>query len=208
VGCSPTIIARPHEFLTRQDIAPATALGQTLAALVMILGYGILAVPTGIVTAELARDAYKPFSIQACPACSAEGHDADAVYCKYCGAKLYEVGVGSPWHLGPPRLRAPCDASPLPGLTLTVAPILWERTGPRPARLVHEGATCTVLRSGAPVCARSDLSCGVSGMMLRPYPTAAPRLVVPTAAHGGLRWSGQARLPGGCRRSNWTAPSS
>jgi voltage-gated potassium channel len=70
------------------DIAPATALGQTLAAMVMILGYGIIAVPTGIVTAELARDAYKPFSTQACPACSAEGHDADAVYCKYCGAKL------------------------------------------------------------------------------------------------------------------------
>jgi voltage-gated potassium channel len=70
------------------DIAPATALGQTLAALVMILGYGILAVPTGIVTAELARDAYKPFSTQACPVCSAEGHDADAVYCKYCGAQL------------------------------------------------------------------------------------------------------------------------
>jgi voltage-gated potassium channel len=70
------------------DIAPATGLGQTLAALVMILGYGIIAVPTGIVTAELARDAYKPFSTQACPACSAEGHDADAVYCKYCGAQL------------------------------------------------------------------------------------------------------------------------
>jgi voltage-gated potassium channel len=70
------------------DIAPATALGQTLAAMVMILGYGIIAVPTGIVTAELARDAYKPFSTQACPVCSAEGHDADAVYCKYCGVKL------------------------------------------------------------------------------------------------------------------------
>src|SRR4029453_16261868 len=65
------------------DIAPATGLGQTLAAMVMILGYGILAVPTGIVTAELARDAYKPFSTQACPVCRAEGHDADAVYCKY-----------------------------------------------------------------------------------------------------------------------------
>ena len=70
------------------DIAPASALGQTLAAMVMILGYGIIAVPTGIVTAELARDAYKPFSTQACPVCSAEGHDVDAVYCKYCGAKL------------------------------------------------------------------------------------------------------------------------
>jgi voltage-gated potassium channel len=70
------------------DIAPATGLGQTLAALVMIIGYGIIAVPTGIVTAELARDAYKPFSTQACPACSAEGHDADAMYCKYCGAQL------------------------------------------------------------------------------------------------------------------------
>jgi voltage-gated potassium channel len=70
------------------DIAPATDLGQTLAAMVMIIGYGIIAVPTGIVTVELARESHKSLSTQACPECGSEGHDADAVYCKYCGAKL------------------------------------------------------------------------------------------------------------------------
>jgi voltage-gated potassium channel len=70
------------------DIAPHTGLGQTLAALIMIIGYGIIAVPTGIVTVELAQVYKKTISTQACPQCSAEGHDPDAKYCKYCGANL------------------------------------------------------------------------------------------------------------------------
>jgi voltage-gated potassium channel len=70
------------------DIAPATNLGQTLAAIVMIIGYGIIAVPTGIVTAELARESRQNLTAIACPECSAEGHDSDAIHCKYCGAKL------------------------------------------------------------------------------------------------------------------------
>jgi len=70
------------------DIAPITNLGQTLAAIVMIIGYGIIAVPTGIVTAELAREARSPLTTTACPQCSAEGHDSDAIHCKFCGAKL------------------------------------------------------------------------------------------------------------------------
>jgi voltage-gated potassium channel len=70
------------------DIAPRTPLGQAVAAMVMILGYGIIAVPTGIVTVELSRARPPAVSTQACPACAAEGHDADAVYCKYCGARL------------------------------------------------------------------------------------------------------------------------
>jgi voltage-gated potassium channel len=69
------------------DIAPRTTLGQFLAALLMILGYGIIAVPTGIVTVELAH-ASRVVSRQACPACGAEGHDDDAIHCKYCGAGL------------------------------------------------------------------------------------------------------------------------
>jgi voltage-gated potassium channel len=69
------------------DIAPRTALGQLVAALLMILGYGIIAVPTGIVTVELAH-AGRAVSRQACPACGAEGHDVDAVHCKFCGALL------------------------------------------------------------------------------------------------------------------------
>lgn len=69
------------------DLSPQTALGKALASVVMILGYGIIAVPTGIVTAELAL-AGKPASTQVCPECHAEPHDLDALHCKYCGAKL------------------------------------------------------------------------------------------------------------------------
>jgi voltage-gated potassium channel len=70
------------------DLAPRTALGQLLASMVMLMGYGIIAVPTGIVTLELSRASQPAISTQACPSCSAEGHDPDAVYCKYCGSQL------------------------------------------------------------------------------------------------------------------------
>ena len=70
------------------DVSPHTPLGQALASLVMILGYGIIAAPTGIVTVEISEATRKNVSAHACPACSVEGHDADAVHCKYCGARL------------------------------------------------------------------------------------------------------------------------
>ncbi len=71
------------------DVAPQTPAGQTLASLLMILGYAIIAVPTGIVTNELALEARRQkVSTQCCPECSAEGHDTDAVHCKYCGGTL------------------------------------------------------------------------------------------------------------------------
>ncbi len=70
------------------DIAPHTALGKILASAIMILGYGIIAVPTGIVSVELADVVRKKVSTQACPDCGAGGHDADAAYCKFCGEKL------------------------------------------------------------------------------------------------------------------------
>jgi voltage-gated potassium channel len=70
------------------DISPATPQGQALASFIMILGYGIIAVPTGIVTAELTWKKPKEITTQACPECMAEGHDKDALYCKYCSAKL------------------------------------------------------------------------------------------------------------------------
>jgi len=69
------------------DIAPQSNLGQLLAALAMILGYAIIAVPTGIVTVELGQ-ARKKISTQSCPDCAREGHDPDAVHCKYCGFPL------------------------------------------------------------------------------------------------------------------------
>ena len=71
------------------DIAPQTALGQTLASFIMILGYGIIAVPTGIVSAEMVSQKNKEkITTQVCPNCLKEGHDVDAVHCKYCGSHL------------------------------------------------------------------------------------------------------------------------
>ncbi len=70
------------------DIAPQTALGKFLAAAIMILGYGIIAVPTGIITFEIAGAARQRISTRACPQCAAEGHDTDAIFCKSCGAPL------------------------------------------------------------------------------------------------------------------------
>jgi voltage-gated potassium channel len=70
------------------DITPLTPLGQALASLLMILGYGVIAVPTGIVSVELARATNPPALTQACPTCGREGHDSDAIHCKYCGGTL------------------------------------------------------------------------------------------------------------------------
>jgi voltage-gated potassium channel len=70
------------------DITPQTVLGQSLASLIMITGYAIIAVPTGIVTAEMIKISTPPVNRQACPTCSREGHDDNAVYCKFCGGKL------------------------------------------------------------------------------------------------------------------------
>lgn len=72
------------------DISPVTEFGQFVSALIMILGYAIIAVPTGIVTVEIneAMRKAKLLSTQACPSCGQEGHDSDAKHCKYCGAKL------------------------------------------------------------------------------------------------------------------------
>ncbi len=70
------------------DLSPHTPVGKAFASLVMLLGYGIIAVPTGIVTMEISNSAKKVVSTNSCPECSAEGHDSDATHCKYCGAKL------------------------------------------------------------------------------------------------------------------------
>ena len=69
------------------DLSPQTPFGKFIASIVMIMGYGIIAVPTGIVTAELAKVGMV-VSTQVCTECHADMHDADAVYCKYCGTKL------------------------------------------------------------------------------------------------------------------------
>ena len=71
------------------NIAPETPFGQFAAGCLMILGYAIIAIPTGIMSVEIAQQMTRSsVSTQACLACSAEGHDVDAVYCKFCGANL------------------------------------------------------------------------------------------------------------------------
>jgi voltage-gated potassium channel len=66
------------------DISPQTNLGQSLAAFIMIMGYSIIAVPTGIITAELGQQR----NSKICPSCGLRKHDADAQFCKQCGAQL------------------------------------------------------------------------------------------------------------------------
>jgi len=72
------------------DITPVTALGQMLSAMVMIMGYAVIAVPTGIVSAEMVNDLKGRTTTQACRYCGKEGHANDATYCKYCGEPLNE----------------------------------------------------------------------------------------------------------------------
>ena len=70
------------------DIAPQTVLGQTIAAIAMILGYAIIIVPSGIFSVEIIAASKAQTNTQVCPTCTQEGHDDDASYCKYCGSKL------------------------------------------------------------------------------------------------------------------------
>jgi len=77
------------------DITPHTHLGKAIASFMMLLGWGILAVPTGIVTAELSarhgdrrQGPGRILAARNCPACGSGGHEADARFCKDCGAQL------------------------------------------------------------------------------------------------------------------------
>jgi voltage-gated potassium channel len=69
------------------DIAPITPLGQIVACLIMIMGYGIIAVPTGIVTSEMNRQHYKTDQ-RSCKHCEAKEHGAFSKFCHNCGEKL------------------------------------------------------------------------------------------------------------------------
>ncbi|AXT63512.1 ion transporter [Aquimarina sp. AD10] len=74
------------------DIAPATPLGQLIAAMIMIVGYGIIAVPTGIVSAEYASSGHQPKKVnintQVCSNCNASDHRDEAKFCRKCGEDL------------------------------------------------------------------------------------------------------------------------
>lgn len=70
------------------DITPTTGFGKFIASFVMIIGYGVIAVPTGIVTFEIATAVKSNRGKRVCKACGHSSHDADATYCKACGEKL------------------------------------------------------------------------------------------------------------------------
>ncbi len=70
------------------DVAPATVTGKVLASALMVLGYGIIAVPTGIVTLELDRASRALQDTRVCRGCGVARHDPDANFCRYCGSGL------------------------------------------------------------------------------------------------------------------------
>lgn len=72
------------------DIAPQTTIGQIVAGAVMLIGYSIIAVPTGIVSAEMA---FSTRRLSVCPGCGAEGHERDARFCRVCGEALRRAGA-------------------------------------------------------------------------------------------------------------------
>jgi len=78
------------------DIAPQTGFGQFVAAIVMILSYSMLAVPTGIVTVQLSAMQRRQDQklTRSCHSCGQDGHDMDADFCKYCGESLELKVVG------------------------------------------------------------------------------------------------------------------
>ena len=69
------------------DVSPGTGLGQTVASLIMILGYSLIVVPTGIVVSSLPKQTASQDRRQ-CPACPCRDHDSDAAFCKRCGHQL------------------------------------------------------------------------------------------------------------------------
>jgi voltage-gated potassium channel len=71
------------------DISPVTPMGKFVASVVMLIGYAIIAVPTGILTHDLAMAARQKNELpESCPNCGKEGHDSDASFCKFCGSAL------------------------------------------------------------------------------------------------------------------------
>jgi voltage-gated potassium channel len=77
------------------DISPQTGLGQTLASCIMIIGYSIIAVPTGIISAEVGRSSVWAKIPLHCDACDADDHESDATHCKHCGSPLSKTSTPS-----------------------------------------------------------------------------------------------------------------
>ena len=75
------------------DISPATPLGRFLASVLILIGYGIIAVPTGIYTAEMMQGLRTQRDTRRCAACGTPGHDLDARHCRQCGAALDDASA-------------------------------------------------------------------------------------------------------------------
>jgi voltage-gated potassium channel len=72
------------------DISPVTPMGKFVASVVMLIGYAIIAVPTGIITHDIAVATRQKKELpESCPSCGREGHDGDALFCKHCGSSLF-----------------------------------------------------------------------------------------------------------------------
>ncbi|WP_454764903.1 ion transporter [Cupriavidus campinensis] len=86
------------------DMVPKTPIGQFITSLTILLGYGIIAFPTGIVGAELAASIIRrPLTTRSCEHCLTEGHDPDADFCKHCGTTLAAYQVEPEGKRPPPR---------------------------------------------------------------------------------------------------------
>lgn len=70
------------------DVVPKTGLGQAIAALVMLVGYSVIAVPTGIFTSEVLMELQRQRSERHCGECATSGHEGDAKFCRHCGGML------------------------------------------------------------------------------------------------------------------------
>ncbi|HPE18614.1 MAG TPA: ion transporter [Tenuifilaceae bacterium] len=73
------------------DIAPITFAGKLLASILMLTGYSIIAVPTGIITVEFSKQAQIEESKRVCSNCNSTNHDIDSLFCKYCGGRLEKL---------------------------------------------------------------------------------------------------------------------
>ena len=78
------------------DITPQTPIGQAIASLTMLIGYSIIAIPTGILTAEITQEMVKVRDLRKCSNCGQKGHDNDAEFCNHCGSELERLTIDKP----------------------------------------------------------------------------------------------------------------
>lgn len=77
------------------DVVPQTPIGQAIATLVMLVGYSVIAVPTGIFTSEVLMEMQRQRNDRHCGSCAASGHESDAAFCRHCGGALAKPELAS-----------------------------------------------------------------------------------------------------------------